>query len=233
MSPAPIEDARLLLLDGVTSAAWPGVLTALVVAFVLGLGVSLLHRLSLRPRPVSPSLAASFALLPVVTCLVLVVIGDSLARSFALVGALAIVRFRTRLRSTWDITYVFLALGVGIACGVGRLDIAAAGGLVAALATAVLTALPGTREEGPLHAVRCDVAAWQCGDAQLAAVMDGLVETRRLVSTRSQRFGEALTLTYHVLLRDNGRIDELVRALAEVEGVERVEALGAAEAEAA
>ncbi len=222
------DDARLLLLDGVSTSAWPGVLTALVAAFVLGLLVSVLYRVSVRPRSVPPALAASFALLPVVATLVLVVIGDSLARSFALVGALAIVRFRTRLASTWDITFVFLALGVGIACGVGRLDIAAAGTLVAALATFTLGALPGTREDGPVHAVRCDVAAWQCGDAQLATVLDGIVDTRKLVSTRSQRFGEALSLTYHVVLPEGVGVDQLVNALAVVEGVERVEALGAA-----
>lgn len=224
-------DPRLMLLDGVASGSWEGALTALIVAFGLGWLVSLLHRWTVRPRAVTASLAASLAMLPMVATLVLIVIGDSLARSFALVGALAIVRFRTRMRSTWDITFVFMALAVGIACGVGRLDIAAAGTGVAVLAALALGAMPGTRREATVHAVRCDVAAWQCGDAQLQPVLENHAEGRRLVSTRSQRFGEALSLTYHVTLKDQVGVDVLVRDLAEVEGVERVEALGVADAE--
>lgn len=223
-------ESRLLLLDGVSIGSWEGTMTALVVAFGLGALVSLLHRWTVRPRAVSTSLAASLALLPMVATLVLIVIGDSLARSFALVGALAIVRFRTRMRSTWDITFVFLSLAVGIACGVGRLDIAAVGTGVAILAALALGAIPGTRREPTLHAVRCDVAAWQCGDAQLRPVLDTHADARRLVSTRSQRFGEALSLTYHVSLKDVAGVDKLVRDLAEIEGVERVEALGVADA---
>lgn len=223
-------DPRLLLLDGVASGTWEGSLTALVMAFALGALVSVLHRWTVRPRIVTSSLAASLALLPMVATLVLIVIGDSLARSFALVGALAIVRFRTRMRSTWDITFVFLSLAVGIACGVGRLDIAAVGTGVAVLAALALGAMPGTRREATVHAVRCDVAAWQCGDAQLQPVLQQHSAGRRLVSTRSQRFGEALSLTYHVTLKAAVGVDVLVRDLAEIEGVERVEALGVADA---
>ncbi|MEC8424456.1 MAG: hypothetical protein VX000_11815, partial [Myxococcota bacterium] len=80
-------ESRLLLLDGVSLGSWEGTMTALVVAFGLGALVSLLHRWTVRPRAVSTSLAASLALLPMVATLVLIVIGDSLARSFALVGA--------------------------------------------------------------------------------------------------------------------------------------------------
>ena len=223
-------DPRLLLLDGIAIGGLASTMTALVLAFGLGALVSMLHRFTVRPRLVSTSLAASLALLPMVATLVLIVIGDSLARSFALVGALAIVRFRTRMRSTWDITFVFLALAVGIACGVGRLDVAAAGTGVSILAALTLGALPGTRREAVQHAVRCDVAAWQCGDAQLRPVFGSHTSQQRLVSTRSQRFGEALSLTYHVTLNARSGVDTLVRELAEIEGVERVEALGVADA---
>jgi uncharacterized membrane protein YhiD involved in acid resistance len=134
------------------------------------------------------------------------------------------------MRSTWDITFVFLSLAVGIACGVGRLDIGAAGTGVAVLAALTLNALPGTRREATIHAVRCDVAAWQCGDTQLQVVLQEHTDHPRLVSTRSQRFGEALSLTYHIILKTNVGIDILVRSLSEIEGVERVEALGVADA---
>ena len=198
------------------------VVQALLAAFVLGIIVGIVHRWSLPNRLVPPKLVASLALLPVVTALVLHVIGNSLARAFGLVGALAIVRFRTRLRSTWDITFIFLSLAVGIACGVGNPAAAAIGTLIATLAVAILGVLPGARPQEELVVLRCDVAAYQCGEAQLIPAMEKHTLKRWLKSTRSMRFGESLSLNYCILLRKNASIEALTRDLAALEGVERV-----------
>jgi hypothetical protein len=216
---------NLTLLDMVPDESLPATMTALVAAFLLGLLVSWLHRFSVPHRMVPISLRASLAMLPVVSTMVLIVIGDSLARSFALVGALAIVRFRTRLRTTWDITFVFLSLAVGIGCGVGRLEVAIGGTLVALLATLAIGVLPGTRPQGNAKVVRCDVAAWQCGDAQLGPILARFTSHHSMTSTRSLRFGETLSLTYQIYLNDDTQLEELVRELAAVEGVARIVAL--------
>lgn len=216
---------RALLLEQVATLGPAAVLQGLLVAFLLGLGVSTLHRWSVPHRLVPPSLVAALALLPVVTSLVLMVIGNSLARAFSLVGALAIVRFRTRLDSTWDITFVFLSLAVGIACGVGALQAAGIGLGVAALAVAVLGVLPGARPQSGVHMLRCDIAAWQLGEAQLLPILDRHVGRRWLSSARTLRFGESLSLHYQVVLNRGANLEVLVRELAAVEGVERVTVL--------
>ena len=51
---------------------------------------------------------------------VMVVIGESIARAFSLVGALSIIRFRTAIQDPRDIGFVFYALGVGMAVGAGN-----------------------------------------------------------------------------------------------------------------
>jgi hypothetical protein len=60
----------------------------------------------------------SLLLLSVVTCTIMQSIGDSLALSFGIFGALAIIRFRTRISDPRDIAFVFATMAVGIACGV-------------------------------------------------------------------------------------------------------------------
>ena len=55
---------------------------------------------------------------------VMVVIGDSIARAFSLVGALSIIRFRTAIQDPRDIGFVFYALGVGMAVGAGNPSVA-------------------------------------------------------------------------------------------------------------
>ncbi len=204
---------------------------ALLGAFLLGLVVAGIYRLSLGARMPAPTLLASLALLPVVSALVLLVIGNSLARAFSLVGALAIVRFRTRLASPWDISFVFLSLAVGIACGVGALPLAGLGTLVAGLAVLVLGALPGMRPQAEILSLRCDVAAWQVGEAALRPIIERNARRADLVSGQSLRFGETLSLTWRVLLRPSHTPEQLIRELAAVEGVERVTLLSENEAD--
>ena len=55
---------------------------------------------------------------------VMVIIGDSIARAFSLVGALSIIRFRTAIQDPRDIGFVFYALAVGMSVGAGNLSVA-------------------------------------------------------------------------------------------------------------
>ena len=60
----------------------------------------------------------SLILMSLVTTTIMQSIGDSLARGFGIFGALAILRFRTQIFSPRNISFIFAAMAVGIACGV-------------------------------------------------------------------------------------------------------------------
>jgi uncharacterized membrane protein YhiD involved in acid resistance len=60
----------------------------------------------------------SLILMSLVTCTIMQSIGDSLALGFGIFGALAIIRFRTRISDPRDVAFVFATMAVGIACGV-------------------------------------------------------------------------------------------------------------------
>jgi uncharacterized membrane protein YhiD involved in acid resistance len=47
----------------------------------------------------------------------MLIIGSNIARAFALVGAMSIVRFRNPVKDTRDLVFVFIAIAVGMACG--------------------------------------------------------------------------------------------------------------------
>jgi uncharacterized membrane protein YhiD involved in acid resistance len=57
------------------------------------------------------------------------VIGNNLARAFGLVGAMSIIRFRTAIKNTQDIVFIFFSLAVGMAAGVGLHTISVVGTL--------------------------------------------------------------------------------------------------------
>ena len=99
--------------------------TLLVVlgALVLILPVAWVYTVT-KPLQHDPSLVQSLVILPMVAAGIVIVVKDSLALAFGLAGIVAAVRFRNTLKDPKDAVYVFLALAVGVASGVGALDVA-------------------------------------------------------------------------------------------------------------
>ncbi|CAN5312220.1 hypothetical protein BH20GEM2_BH20GEM2_13010 [soil metagenome] len=71
-----------------------------------------------------PSLVQSVIILPIVVAGILLVVKNSLALAFSLAGIVAAVRFRNTLKDPRDAVYIFLAIGIGLACGVQAVDVA-------------------------------------------------------------------------------------------------------------
>ena len=66
----------------------------------------------------SKTFVQSIVLVGITVALIMVIIGSDIARAFALVGAMSIVRFRTPLKDSRDLVFIFSAIAVGMACGV-------------------------------------------------------------------------------------------------------------------
>jgi len=59
----------------------------------------------------------TIVLIGLIVTLIMVIIGSNIARAFALVGAMSIVRFRNPLKDPKDLTYIFASIAIGMACG--------------------------------------------------------------------------------------------------------------------
>jgi uncharacterized membrane protein YhiD involved in acid resistance len=70
--------------------------------------------------------------------MVMMVIGNNIARAFALVGALSIIRFRTVVKDTKDTAYIFLALASGMAAGTSSYFLALAGSIIVSAVAYIL-----------------------------------------------------------------------------------------------
>lgn len=103
------------------------VLINLAIAFVLTMCIAFTYRATHRGLSYSQSFVLTLVLVGVITAMVIMVIGNNLARAFALVGALSIIRFRTVVKDTKDTAYVFFSLAVGLASGTSSYFIAFAG----------------------------------------------------------------------------------------------------------
>tara|TARA_B110000438_G_C15679604_1_gene591762 strand:- start:284 stop:976 length:693 start_codon:yes stop_codon:yes gene_type:complete len=69
------------------------------------------------------SFSKIFIILGVTTCIVIMIVKNSLALSLGLVGALSIVRFRAAIKEPEELVYLFLVIAAGLGCGAGQLQV--------------------------------------------------------------------------------------------------------------
>lgn len=99
----------------------------LVFAGLIGALISAVHRRHPGDKPISRSLAQAQILLCVAGALMMIIIGNSLARALGIAGGATIIRFRTPVEDPKDSTVLFILLGLGMACGLGELGVAGLG----------------------------------------------------------------------------------------------------------
>lgn len=87
-------------------------------AFLLSSIVAITHRLTFTGESYPKNFFQALILGAIVTTMVMMAIGDSLARGLGVFGAMAIIRFRTRIDDPRDVLFLFAALSTGLAIGV-------------------------------------------------------------------------------------------------------------------
>ncbi len=106
---------------------WQQILMNISVAALLGMFIFISYMISHRGTIYSKKFNASLVILTVLTGMVMTVIGNNIALSLGMVGALSIVRFRTAIKDSRDTVYIFWAIVIGICCGVGDYLVASIG----------------------------------------------------------------------------------------------------------
>ena len=102
-----------------TSFTLPGLLISLGTALVLGLTISLVYMKTHRTRTPAQSFTLTLVILPIVITVIILLVGNNVARAFSLAGAFSIIRFRSAPGDPKEITYVLLCIAVGLAIGMG------------------------------------------------------------------------------------------------------------------
>ncbi len=133
----PLADPTVPLFAGgtLTWAHTLDILVRLLCAFLLGAGLA--HRpwrrlVGKRAPKFQPDTAQTQAIIAVAGAMLVVVIGDSLARAFGLVGLGTFIRFRAGVKDPRDVAILFVMIGIGMACGLGLIGTATVGTLFVA-----------------------------------------------------------------------------------------------------
>jgi uncharacterized membrane protein YhiD involved in acid resistance len=111
----------------------------LLASFCIGMFIFYIYKKTFQGVLYQKSFNVSIVIITSVTSLIIMTISGNLVLSLGMVGALSIVRFRTPIKDSMDLTFIFWAICVGIANGVGYYNISLIGSLLIGLMMLFLT----------------------------------------------------------------------------------------------
>lgn len=102
-----------------TAITLPTFIIAMVTAMVLGLVTALAYLKTYNSRVSPQKFSFTLVLLPIVIAVIIMLVGNNVARAFSLAGAFLIICFRSAPGDPAEITYVLLTMVIGLASGLG------------------------------------------------------------------------------------------------------------------
>lgn len=196
----------------------------IVVSFVAGVFIAILYRITYRGVSYSTTFTNAIIMLTMITALVIMVIGNNLARAFGLVGAMSIIRFRTAVKDSQDIMFIFFALGIGLSAGVGLYAVTIASTLLIGSAIYITSKLninnPPQREF--LLQIYCSEI--EIDDNPFQAVLNKYCYKSKVINIKgeAEEAGTHLELSYYVKLKNENLGSSLVNELKKIKGVYNV-----------
>ena len=105
--------------NDLTPLSFVQVLTAIILSIFYSFIIAKVYLLVHRGYSYSKSYLHTMIMVSVTVALIMVIIGSEIARAFALVGAMSIIRFRNPVKDPRDVAFLFVTIAIGMACGVG------------------------------------------------------------------------------------------------------------------
>ena len=94
-------------------------LLVVLSSLILGLLISGIYILTHRKSGYTESMPLTLIMLPAIISIIIILVGNSVARAFSLAGAFTLVRYRSALGDPKDVAYVFFTMAIGLCCGMG------------------------------------------------------------------------------------------------------------------
>ena len=147
------------------------------------------------------SLAVTLALLPGAVTVVIMLVNGNVGAGLAVAGTFALVRFRSAPGTARDITGIFFAVGIGLACGMGYLLLAVCFFVIFSAAVILLT-LTHFGEGGAIRQLKITIPENLDYDELFDDIFEKYTHHCELIRVRTTNMGTLFELTYSVNLKD-------------------------------
>ncbi|MDY4783602.1 DUF4956 domain-containing protein [Pygmaiobacter massiliensis] len=195
-----------------TTIALNDFLLCLGVALALGLVLALGYTYKSR---YTKSFVVTLAIIPAVVCVVIMLVNGNVGTGVAVAGAFSLVRFRSVPGTAKEIGAIFLAMGAGLATGMGYLAFAALFTLILIAVTLLYQSLGlGAKGSTALEKImRITIPE----DLDYSGVFDDLFEAYttycEVVNVKTTNMGSLFNLTYNLTLKEASKEKEFIDQL--------------------
>lgn len=198
------------------------IVIVLILSFFLSVVIGFVYRATHTGVSYSQSYVQTLVIMGTVVALIMLIIGSNIARAFAMVGALSIVRFRNAMKETRDLGFIFLIMAIGMAVGTRFY-------LLAVIATCLLSLFIVLMQKTNLFAkevreriLRIRIPQAMDADSVYRALFDEYLESWRLISLESVHSGALQEIVYSVVLRKHTQPQILLDRLRQLNGNQKV-----------
>ena len=195
----------------------------LLLSFIFGLIISLVYKFTHKGLSYSQSFMITNVFVSVIVCMVIMIIGNNLARAFALVGALSIIRFRTVVKDTKDTAYIFWSLASGMATGTGSYFLALAGNIILSLIAYILFK---TNYGSIVKSEFILQFRIQSGDKNISEkynkILSKYTKTQTLLSSESADDKKSIKVSLDIIMKNDLNQNNLVEEISSLDGLSEV-----------
>ena len=181
-------------------------LAKLIAAAVIGMLVTIVHRQYRQgsDRQANPTMDQAQVLLCISGAMMMIIIGNNLARAFGIAGAASIIRFRTPVEDARDITILFLLMGLGMAAGLGALAVAGLGTLFLCAMIPLLNLFSSERPRTMMVEIVAEERNFPMAHVHHVFAVNGILFEPREVSQ-----GDEATAKYLTTLKPTDSLEDL------------------------
>ena len=200
----------------------------LILSFILGLIISVIYKFTHKGLSYSQSFMITNVFVSVIVCMVIMIIGNSLARAFALVGALSIIRFRTVVKDTKDTAYIFWSLAAGMAAGTGSYFLAISGTIII---TSIALILDKTNFGSIIKSEFILQFRTISNNNETSKLFNDAISKHSklstLLSSESSEDGKSIKLSFDIVLKEENNQTKLISELSKIKGLTEIVVIAA------
>ncbi len=204
--------------DIASSLTIVSVLEILASSVIIGLVISLVYLFTHKKEGYSQAFCVALILLAPIVGLVILLIGNNVARAFSLAGAFALIRFRSAPGDPKDIAFVFLSVVMGLACGMGYWLYAAIATVVICLVIIILHLTNYAGKKGDVYTLKITVPETLNHVGAFDETLNKYTNSFKLVRVKSVDFGALFELSFTVELKDDKQMREMLDDLRAMNG---------------
>jgi uncharacterized membrane protein YhiD involved in acid resistance len=191
----------------------------MILAFVLSMIVALVYRHTHKGLSYSQSFTFTLVLIGMLIAVIMMVIGNSLARAFGAFGAFSLIRFRTAIKDTKDVAFILLVVAIGLSVGTNNYLIAVLVTLFSSIAIYVMSRVNfgAIRKYDYLLNFTADLHSFS--NDKMREIFDSYLKYDNLLNVSSRDGGKTLDYSFNIKFIKEGALSVFIERLSKMPGV--------------